>query len=188
MRIGESIDPMIPGKAIEIDKEEWHLYRQIARFIGSVKGRCADIGEKNTKMECLKKLLKIDSVDQIDAPDFNECSFNASYDVVFCFEVIEHLQNPLAFMKQVKKLIHEDGVIYLSTPNRPKILWSECHFFEMNPDRITKWIFTPSRLKVIRKKKLWWTYSNWWFYFTGIRPLLRLFFNTKYIYELRYDR
>ena len=38
------------------------------------------------------------------------------YDVVTLFEVIEHLQNPLKDLKQINKLIKNDGMLVIATP------------------------------------------------------------------------
>lgn len=169
-----------PGKHAPSKVFEKKLYDNILDFMGPVRGRCADIGERNVKMEYIKSVLGV-SVDQITAHDFNDCVFSGDYDYVFCFEVIEHLQDPLRFMSEVMKL---GDVIYLTTPNRPRFLWSPHHYNELSPTRIHKWIFEPLGLSVIRRKRLY-VPHKWWFYFTGVRPFLRLFLNTKWIYELK---
>lgn len=177
-----------PGKHGFNDFKEYHLWKSILRFIHP-KGRCADVGCKNPKMEYIKKRLGL-KVIQIDDKDFNFSDFgerhHRQFDTVFCFEVIEHVQNALSFMQQVQYLIKPYGVIYLSTPGRLKILWTKHHFHEMPPARIDKWIFKPLGLKIIRKKRIWVEHSPF-FYFKGFRPLLRLFLNYTWIYELRND-
>lgn len=46
--------------------------------------------------------------------DFNDDSF----DVVVSFEVIEHLKNPLFYLKEIRRVLRESGTAYFSTPNR----------------------------------------------------------------------
>ena len=41
----------------------------------------------------------------------------ASFDVVLCGDVIEHLRDPDAFLARMRPLLHDDGRIVLSTPN-----------------------------------------------------------------------
>ena len=43
--------------------------------------------------------------------------FDKKYDVIFDVEIIEHLENPFLFIKQIKKHLKKDGIIFLSTPN-----------------------------------------------------------------------
>lgn len=171
---------LFPGKHEPSTIYEYCLYKQMLRFIGGVNGKCVDIGGQNIKMDFLKKEWGI-NVKQLDSEDFNECKLSGKYDTVFCFEIIEHLQNPLHFMKQLRKI---GKTVFLTTPARPMFLWSPHHFFEMPPKHIEKFIFIPSGFTVVRKKRLYVSF-RWWFYLTGIRPFLRLFLNTKWIYELR---
>ena len=52
-----------------------------------------------------------------DANDyFNQC------DVVFSFDVIEHVEDPVLFLKQVKQLLAPNGELIIITPNRDEIL------------------------------------------------------------------
>jgi len=174
----------MPLESISFYNEK--MFNQTLRFItvGNL-GKCCDIGEGNAKMEFIKSVLNIE-VDQLDLPDFNFDRFNpelyCQYDTVFCLEVIEHLQNPLFFMRELRSLIKPGGVIYLSTPGRPRIIWNKHHFFEMDPSHFNKWILAPLNLKIIRKAKV--RISRPWYKYIGFRPLLRLFTNYTNIYEI----
>jgi 2-polyprenyl-3-methyl-5-hydroxy-6-metoxy-1,4-benzoquinol methylase len=42
---------------------------------------------------------------------------NSTFDAVTAIEVIEHLENPSAFMREAKKLLKPHGVLLISTPN-----------------------------------------------------------------------
>jgi SAM-dependent methyltransferase len=42
----------------------------------------------------------------------------ASFDVVVCLEVVEHLRNPNGFLERVGEVLTKDGVLIVSTPNR----------------------------------------------------------------------
>jgi 2-polyprenyl-3-methyl-5-hydroxy-6-metoxy-1,4-benzoquinol methylase len=39
-------------------------------------------------------------------------------DVVISYETIEHLTNPKAFIKEIKRILNKDGILILSTPNK----------------------------------------------------------------------
>jgi ubiquinone/menaquinone biosynthesis C-methylase UbiE len=41
-----------------------------------------------------------------------------SFDVITCFEVIEHISNPEALLEEAKRITHPQGVFIVSTPNR----------------------------------------------------------------------
>lgn len=54
------------------------------------------------------------------------------FDVVTCFETIEHVANPEILLKNIKAVINPGGVIYISTPNdlkeEDKNKWHKVHF------------------------------------------------------------
>lgn len=168
----------------EIMKQDIRQFKDIILFVGSLKGDICDIGELNAKSIYLSDHFNI-KIEQLDQ-DFNFCDLytGKKYDNILCFEVIEHLQNSLLFMRNIKKMLKAGGVIYLSTPSRPHFLWTPHHFIEMSREKLTQWILAPLDLKIIRSKKIRLN-NNWKFYFTGIRPFLRLFFNYTNIYEIR---
>jgi len=42
---------------------------------------------------------------------------NSFFDVVTLFEVIEHLQNPLEYLKEIFRILRKGGFLFLTTPN-----------------------------------------------------------------------
>jgi len=133
---------------------------------------CLDMGETNPRMEYLKKTLKL-KVFNIESDDFNYDGLygHQKADAVFAFEVIEHLQNPLWFMRELKELTN--GSIYVIIPCNPRWLWHEKHFFEMDRKHFEKWILKPLDLKIVRYKRIFFT-PSWKKYLIGFRPFLRL--------------
>lgn len=76
---------------------------------------------------CLKKKLNGKQTDITHLAETNKEQFSA----ITCFQVIEHLPDPLPFLQQAKKLLKNDGVIVITTPNnnalsrfRQKHRWS----------------------------------------------------------------
>ena len=133
---------------------------------------CFDLGEKNPRMEYLKERMKLEVV-QVDSEDFNFDELpSKKADNVFAFEVIEHLQNPLWFIKQLKKMI-DSGSIYVIIPENPKLLWHEMHFLEMNKKHFEKWLLKPLDLRINRHKKIIFI-PSWKMYLIGFRPLIKL--------------
>jgi hypothetical protein len=151
--------------------------KKIIPFLDIKNGdHCFDLGEKNPRMEYIKERyeeLQFEiEVNQINAPDFNFAYLMfPKANVVFAFEVIEHLQNPLHFMSELKKLT--DGPIYVILPDNPRWLWHDFHFCEMGRKHFEKWLIKPLDLKIVRYKKITFI-GDWRKYLIGIRPLFRL--------------
>jgi len=173
-----------PGYCKISDKNDIRLFKKIVKFIGKVNGKCADISEENIKMEYIKNHFNIE-VDQIIAGDLNFDKLTGQYDTIFCFEILEHLQNPLWFMKQLKSILKPRGKIFLSMPGRPSYLWGKYHFHEMMPNHFYKWILAPLGMKYNRKQSFKIVTSALPFYFSGVRPIIRLFYNYSIIYEIQ---
>src|SRR5439155_3223493 len=56
---------------------------------------------------------------RLDEGDVESLSFdNRSFDVVVCFEVIEHLENPAAALSEFARVLTESGLLVVSSPNR----------------------------------------------------------------------
>jgi 2-polyprenyl-3-methyl-5-hydroxy-6-metoxy-1,4-benzoquinol methylase len=56
-----------------------------------------------------------------------EFNFNCKYDVVLAIEVIEHLENPFHFIRNLKNHLNSSGFILLTTPNTDSLfdrLWN----------------------------------------------------------------
>lgn len=50
-------------------------------------------------------------------PPLKYIAFN-SYDIVICFQVLEHIENDIDFLKEVYRVLKPNGVFILTTPNR----------------------------------------------------------------------
>ena len=53
--------------------------------------------------------------------DFNdpgfERAFSSPFDLIASVEVIEHLENPTAFLRSISRLLNSNGIVILTTPN-----------------------------------------------------------------------
>ena len=159
----------IPEKEIK-----YHVGR-LMRFIHRddvFKKRCADVGESNPKMELLSACFRTD-VTQIECADFNFDHIEPrKYDCIFCFEVLEHIQNPLWLLREMREALADDGVIYLSMPHSPRWLWPDFHFNEISRDHFEHWLCNPLGLRIVRHRKFNHV-SNWKAALIGFRPLVR---------------
>jgi SAM-dependent methyltransferase len=177
-------DIKTPGYCQEKDIWGFHksFFDSYADFI-KIRGRCVDIGVKNAKMEYIKDELLL-NVGYLSVKDFNFDKLTGSYDTIFCFETLEHIQNPLFFMREMKSMLRDDGTIYLSLPGRAKIFWTKHHFREYNKKDLQKWILIPLGLEIIRSRRIR-IPKKYISYFKGIRPLLRIFVDFTNLYEIK---
>ena len=139
-----------------------------------------DIGDRTGLTEMMedKYGVKFDNT----KGDLDNLELKGNYDLVTSFEVLEHLFNPLFNLVQIKNLLNPNGRLILSTPlAKPRILWSEEHFHEMSKNSIQA-LFEVAGLKVLRKN--YFRVYPVTFYFSGVRPLLRLIYDKIQIYEL----
>ncbi len=144
--------------------------------------KTADCGEDNPLKNILREKLGI-SIETINW-DFNyKCPLTGRYDAILCFEVLEHLFNPLLFLESLKGLLNEGGVIYLSTPyHRPQLLKTPRHYHEIPSDRIL-WLFEAAGLEAEEMVKIG-SGGRWYNHLGGIRPVMRYFQKTR-LYKLR---
>jgi len=177
----ENIPFAYRGDSDMMSKQVPHRLRVTQRFIGKdIAGlKTLDIGASNM----FGRLLGLkDNTGMVDLNhDFSAPSKN--YDLVGCFEIIEHVMNPLNLLLNIHKVLKHEGYCYLSTP-RPffGFLQGRQHFTEYKPDRMER-MMVFAGFKVIRRKKfcIW----DWDFFFYGFRPAFRVLFHRNYIWELR---
>jgi len=93
---------------------------------------------------------------------------SSKYNTILCFQIIEHLLNPLLFMCEVKKLMNNNSLLYISYPiHGTKYFWSSGHFHEYDKSRFF-YLLKESGFKIIDyKQKIMWVRVK------GIRPIIR---------------
>jgi len=158
-----------------------------AACIDEIKEPVLDIGEDNPFKKILevKFNLKIESTDA--SIDFDRDKIIGKYGTIFCFEVLEHLYNPLFHLDCLKKALKKDGAIYLSTPRNgcTKLRWYYRHFNEI-PDKQIGWLFNKAGL-IIEKKTIVPFHEHWWQLWNGgigLRPILK-YINKTRVFKLK---
>jgi len=105
------------------------------------------------------------------------------FDGILYSHTIEHQFNPLFTLLELKKQMNKDTKLFIILPQRPKFLWTKGHYHEIDHYRM-KLLLKRAGLSIISYEK-----HNpgmvWWFYFTGIRPILRLFLEFNGYYECK---
>jgi len=178
---------LFPGKETDeelfVSNEEIYskfFDRHVIPFLDIKDGAvCMDVGSANPRMEYMKRKTGL-NVLQLEVNDLNFDEIGKLQiwwsggiaDVFFVFDVIEHLQNPLWFMNQLKEAIRSDGSIYVLYPCNPRWLWHPIHYNEIPPDHFIRWIAHPLELEVVRQKKI--IDINWKAYLIGFRPLWKV--------------
>ena len=179
-----SVSPYMHGiDEISCEKAAQKDLTTITKFIGSLRfGMTLDIGEENP----LKLLLEKHYQQEIDSTsiDLYVGKLEGIYDTVLCFEVVEHLFNPLHMLLEIRKVLKDDGTLFLSTPKRrPHCMWYKHHFHEFSKrellDLLERAGFSIVRIEYHRSGR------PILGYFRGIRSFLRLFIERKCILELK---
>ena len=163
----------------------------VLKYINPLYKTGADVGERNKKIEIIEHRLSETGIninfDELTSSDFNWKDFEIAkrkYDVITMFDVLEHVQNPLFLMRNVKNRLKHDGMLFLSTPARAHIFYPGFHFHEIPKKHLEEWILKPLGLKILHTSKIRILPKAWWWHFTGIRPFLRIFVNYTYIYHI----
>ena len=104
------------------------------------------------------KILMLDDYEEPNRPknaDFVKADLNDfwnvpdnSVDVVFSLEVIEHIENPRHFMREIKRIMKPNGYGFVSTPNNLNF-FSRLNFFLKNEHRFFKDFSYPAHISVL---------------------------------------
>ena len=115
--------------------------------------------------------------------DTEPIDFLAAVDYVLYSHTIEHQFNPLYTLLEIYNLMKDDSVMFIILPRRGKLLWDKGHYHEIDHYRM-KLLLERAGYEIISYElhKAW---RPWWFYLTGIRPLMRLFFEFNAYYEVK---
>lgn len=112
-----------------------------------------------------------------------ELPFDDKFDVIILQDFIEHIENPEQFLRYIKNYFKDDGIIYLSTPNKLSILniLSDPHwgfpFVSVLPRKLIKKIFIP----IFRKNE---KYRKDIAELLSLRRLEKIFFKTGFVYQI----
>jgi len=99
---------------------------------GAFSKRLQTLGFETTSVDLSLDTFSLDSEScEVDFnSDFSERFAQDSYDVIVALEVIEHLENPLHFLRQLKLIAKSEAIILVSFPNM--YLYSSVYSFYRN--------------------------------------------------------
>lgn len=140
-----------------------------------------DVGERNPFSDMVEEEFKIKVYNTSGDLDEGFRFYKQKYDIILISHVIEHIFNPLYMLQRLKPFLKDDGIFIIALPQRTKLLWTKGHYHEIDPYRMRLLLKRAGLITIerIREKVA----RNWWTYFYGFRPILRLFleFNSTYI-------
>lgn len=97
-------------KVLEIGSSTGHFLYSIKKKVNEVIGIELDHNyAKFSRKHCKLKIIE-ESISEAKLP-------SNYFDVIFMFQVFEHIQDPLDFLKECKKILKPHGKIYLEVPN-----------------------------------------------------------------------
>jgi SAM-dependent methyltransferase len=114
-------------------KTNYELLKIREVFSGEEKGRVLDLGcggggysrmLKDSGFSVTSCDLNSDDFPYKDEIEFKELDFSqalafgdAVFDYVLCLEVIEHLEAPFSFIREINRILKPGGILIISTPN-----------------------------------------------------------------------
>jgi SAM-dependent methyltransferase len=81
----------------------------------------------------------LDSMYSCSFEDFSQRTPPGSFDVITLFDVLEHQDNPFAFMDSVKRLLRSGGFLALSVPNREGWPPLTNNWSDLPPHHFSRW-------------------------------------------------
>lgn len=142
-------------------------------FIDEIKIPVADLGENNRQKQLIENYHNI-QVKSIDNIDFNDDLIPGRWNTIFCFELLEHILNPLFFMQNIIKSLNPGGVCYLSTPSRLRFFWPDYHWNEIDKYRLGLLFGWQGVELCVEKQMNIRLFNGWKWHLKGVRPFLRL--------------
>jgi 2-polyprenyl-3-methyl-5-hydroxy-6-metoxy-1,4-benzoquinol methylase len=112
-RIRRQLDPQ--DEVLEIGCASGYFLSTVAPWVKSAAGT-----EWDANNEQYAKAKGFDVRRNID-------EFAHSFDKIFLFHVLEHILDPVAFLKGLRPFLKENGVVYVEVPNRDDVLLKTYH-------------------------------------------------------------
>lgn len=84
-----------------------------------------------------REYFKIDTVDQVNVEAYISRFPNRRFKAITAFEVLEHMEEPKAFIRAIGSLLEPNGYVAISVPYRNSPVWLRPHDFP--PRHLTRW-------------------------------------------------
>lgn len=92
-----------------------------------------------------------------DVGDLRQMSYaDNEFDLITCFEAIEHVPDPHAVLDELRRVLRPDGIIALSTPNRDVYApGNPFHLRELTPNELEGELTQRFRSVTLRRQHTW---------------------------------
>ncbi len=144
-----TIKDMAMRALLELGEKKYNVMADIGAGRGELTERL--VPHANT-------ILMLDDYEEVNRPantQFVKADLNDfwsvpdnSVDFVFSLEVIEHIENPRHFMREIKRIMKPNGYGFVSTPNNLN-LFSKLNFFVKGEHRFFKDFSYPAHISVV---------------------------------------
>jgi hypothetical protein len=148
-----------------------------------ISGKVLDVGAFNPLTAAMQHHFNVKIDNTIGNLDEQVSAPGKDYDRIIYSHVMEHQMNPLFTLCELKKLMKDDALMLIGLPRRGKLLWTKGHFHEIDEYRFRELIRVAGMVMIHRK--IGKSCRHPLTYFTGIRPILRLFFEFNVTYILK---
>jgi SAM-dependent methyltransferase len=183
--------PSNPYKDYGAVKADYERYKITLDIMPShLSGTVLDLGVPNPFTPLIRESYPgLEIVNTGEHIDFDKGSLpfpDKSFDAVFSFEVLEHLMNPLWNLLECRRVLKDEGTMFITTPKGgfPSLLmWKETHFHEIDRRRL-KVLMQSADLRIRRMEGFNKSPFYWWK--MGIfRPTLRVFLGGWFYLEVQ---
>ena len=146
---------------------------------------CLDVGPRSPLTEAIEETMCWHVRNTIGDLDerFRPQTTLRVFDVITYSHTIEHQFNPLFTLLELQRYLVPGGRMYVSLPQRGKLLWVDHHYHEIDDTRI-RLLFERAGLRVLDRNATILGPRPWHHYIRGFRAMARLFFEKNAIYKL----
>lgn len=140
-------DPRVPKKSRLFD-----IGCGVGNFMAAARAQGFDVTgiDWDTKaIQAGKEVLGLEKIFPLSIEEYAEQYSGETYDVVSFFEVLEHQDDPVGFLSQVRRLVKPCGYIALSVPNRNRFQ-KGLDTTDLPPNHLTRW--NPKVLKAFLRQ------------------------------------
>ena len=79
--------------------------------------------------------------------EFYKKNHDKKYDIITCFHILEHLENPKEFVQMINNLLLPGGLFFIELPNKNRKLKESSGIMDYPPHHLTRW--SANSLKIL---------------------------------------